>query len=97
MRGTKAHDPVTVLTLGSTSKVPQLDPSMQLEGPGRGGSSVHCPFFKKANVQCPSFRKVNVHFSHNTNVPVKFSKMECPFLCTSNSSLANHIVVVPKT
>ena len=65
-------------------------------GPWKGRSSVHCPFFKKANVQCPFFRRVNVHFSHNTNVPVKFSEMECPFLCTSNSSLANHIVVVPK-
>ena len=70
---------------------------MTIIGPWKGWSSVHRPVFKKANVQSPLFRKVNVHFSHSANVPVKFSEMECPFLCTSNLSLANHIVVVPKT
>ena len=75
----------------------KIGPRQTSVGPWKGWSSVHCPFFKKANVQCPFFRKMNVHFSHNANVPVRFSEMECPFLCTSNLSWANHIVLVPKT
>ena len=65
-----------------------LDPHFDYQGRGRGGSSVHCRIFKKANVQ---YRFPNVHFSkvgmslsifQTMNVHCRFFKMmnvHCPF------------------